>query len=185
MYRRRFRECSAGTHLIWTLGKKYEEVTARLAGGKAVPLYKLCLVPCLFPLVWKASSWGPRSHCHQASLWSALGSCLIACQSPCFKYFILGCWKASPLPGKSVLRACLQQGLRQQGHPWWSSCPLWCRGQILAIPAQLLTLHRISDRHLVQRKTMCTSKGVSHLLLSPGEGKAPSQVFTPAMLGSG
>lgn len=171
MHGRRFRECSAATCFTCTLGKKYEEVTARLAAGKAVPLHKVCPVPCLFPLVWKASSWGPHGRCHQTLLWSTLRSCLMPCQSPGFNYFILGCKKASPLRGKSVLRACLQQGLCWQGHPWWSSCPLWYRGQLLSIPAQLPTFHTTSDHHLVQRKTTCTSKSGSHLLLSPERGK--------------
>lgn len=45
------------------------------------------------------------------------------------------------------------------------------RGQLLSISAQLPTLHRTSDYHLVQRKTTCTSKHISRFLLALERGK--------------
>lgn len=141
----RFRECSTGTCLVCILGKNHEEITTRPAAAKAVPQYNLCPVPCLFSLVCKANSSGPGSHCHQISLWSALGSCLMPCQSPGSNNFVLRCWKASPLQGMLMFWACLQQGMCQQGQPWRSGGPLWYNGQLLFKPAHLPTLHRMSN----------------------------------------
>lgn len=175
MHRRRFRECSARTHLIWTLGKKYEEVTIRLAGGKAVPLSFVWCHACSHLSGRQAAEDHAVTvtrhrcglHALNTSFWDAerhLHCQGNQCSEPaCSK----GCVGRATHDGQAVL------------------CDAGDRGQLLAIPAQLPTLHRISDHHLVQRKTMCMSKGVSHLLLSPGDGKAASQVFTPAMLGSG
>lgn len=161
----------------------------RITAGKAVPLYKLFPVPCLFPLVRKASSWGPHSHhCgHQSSLWSTLVTCLIPRRSPGFNCFIPGCWKASPLWGKSVIWACLQQGLHWQGHPWWSHSPSWYRGQGTA-SLHPCTTSLLSENECpplsVEENNIHKQAHVSSLTL-PGDRKALSQIFAPLMLYSG
>ena len=50
-------------------------------------------------------------------------------------------------------------------------CHTGDRGQLLSMPAQLPTLYRMSDHHLMQRKTTCMTKCISHLLLPLERGK--------------
>lgn len=76
-----------------------------------------------------------------------------------------------------MLWACLQHGLHQQDHPRRLNCDTGNRGQLLLIPAHLPTLHKMSDHHLMQRKTTCMSKCaalMSHCFSWKGESSIPN-----------